>query len=545
MEKRKLFEIEQIKFEISGFTNFYSEFLRYLNDIKNEIEKNLNKSNKNVKFLLFVGNFPLEICYDYMKKQRNEEFIKELNNFLKVIKILLNSNKNIHLIFYWTHSSDSIACNSLETIFGKEVIDHTKTKILIFNKIYKTNMRNLINQLKMIFSFNLTPDEITSLVDSVDGNLKKLENVMISLYNKNKFIKKQNVSNIHNSMCNVEHYYDNNSKNSRVSQFTPSVSQVNDFFQKNNNFQFSQLDSGRNDNKSYFYVFKEEPKIELFHVIGKILYNKRIDPVTNEPRAMKKREMSQTPMPKSYFNLKELIDNVPCDYTQFNELLIENSFDKFYDIGELARALDTFSLTDTFNLFKYGTKEYIYEDQFNSIEYYKTYLNASACMIENKSQYEKVFMNNKKEGINNFSCRNAIYKKLSYYKRWLHNLRIKELYFQFIKKNASQYNFRGFILDLKYIIYERLKLKNKSLNFKKFTQHFDKIFESDNFKEIENLINTSNIDDINLCDKNLSVISIKEADENYEDLWDSDQLQQIINNNIDFESDNESLIFDD
>lgn len=130
----------------------------------------------------------------------------------------------------------------------------------------------------------------------------------------------------------------------------------------------------------------EKNQFQFFHTLGKILYNKRVDPKNGEIRPMKKHEMQGPKMPKSYFNIQELISEMNFEPAKFNEFLIERSFNHFKDIKELAQACDTFSYTNTFSSHTFSSK-FTYESKATTMTNYQTLLNSMACMCLNKSQY--------------------------------------------------------------------------------------------------------------------------------------------------------------
>lgn len=120
-------------------------------------------------------------------------------------------------------------------------------------------------------------------------------------------------------------------------------------------------------------------------MIGKILYNKRIDPQTGVIRAMTKTELTTKPFPKIYFDIQNFVNDLPCEPKYFSNMLIENSFDHFKDIKELAKATETFSHCDVLDKYSY-TSKYCYEE--NKMQTLLTQLNIMACVYENKSQYD-------------------------------------------------------------------------------------------------------------------------------------------------------------
>jgi hypothetical protein len=146
-------------------------------------------------------------------------------------------------------------------------------------------------------------------------------------------------------------------------------------------------------NYPHILLNKESDNVDLFHSLGKILYNKRQDPV-NPKKDIKPTKKQYGQKLKFYFDLGNLLDEV-TDRNIFNNMLIFNAPSFFKDLKETAKCWETFSLTDKFSNFKYNTK-YLYEDPRTSLGYLKIYLNSLAYMVNNKSQYEE--KNLKKSG---------------------------------------------------------------------------------------------------------------------------------------------------
>ena len=195
-----------------------------------------------------------------------------------------------------------------------------------------------------------------NIIEMIDGNLTKLRYYFQNEYN----IKRETL-------------------NSSLSQNLISKKFFNKPTQK-----LSQ-EISREPEKTHDESERDFSGLSFFHLIGKILYNKRIDPVTGKFRGMLKSELNSKPAPKLYFNLNDLISTMNCSNSLFNETLAENSFDHFKDIKELARACEDFSLADTLSCSRIFNQPYMYEE--NSLRNLQSWIFASACMYHNKSQY--------------------------------------------------------------------------------------------------------------------------------------------------------------
>jgi hypothetical protein len=126
-----------------------------------------------------------------------------------------------------------------------------------------------------------------------------------------------------------------------------------------------------------------EQKLTIFHTLGKILYNKRIDPdnIDGSPKKLGKFQMLKNP--KRYFDLKRVLEISITSYEKFNNYVYDNYIDHFRDTRELSKSADIFSLTDSLYSFKkpINTNEDL---RFNSL-----YLNCEGIMSYNLSQHDK------------------------------------------------------------------------------------------------------------------------------------------------------------
>ena len=95
---------------------------------------------------------------------------------------------------------------------------------------------------------------------------------------------------------------------------------------------------------------KKDFGLSIFHAMGKILYNKRIDPVTGKehkpsffsPDIMKDPEQR----PPFYANHAHLLSEVRIDPPTFSLFLHENMPGFFSDIEDMANVMDVYSQMD-------------------------------------------------------------------------------------------------------------------------------------------------------------------------------------------------------
>lgn len=295
-------------------------------------------------------------------------FLKEdkklFDNFKNNIKEILNSKYQDCIIFYWEDGTGERLKYHLERLFGGEIIYHKNTDLINFHKTTQRNLKKIIEEL--IPKLQITLDD--DILQSFNGNFYKIKEYIKYEYIK---MRKGNLS---------------KAKLNKDEKFFPP----NNYKYFNNKQVHSQEIIRKNSNplnKSAMHAENEEDfsNFSIFHLIGKILYNKRLDPITNKPIAMTKSQLTQNPAPKMYFNLKNMITSMRCSNKLFNETLIENSFDHFKDLKELTYACDAFSLANTLE----GSNRKLYKN-FNdesSLEYMQSIITSMACMQLNKSQY--------------------------------------------------------------------------------------------------------------------------------------------------------------
>ena len=89
---------------------------------------------------------------------------------------------------------------------------------------------------------------------------------------------------------------------------------------------------------------------DLFRLLGKLLYNKRYVKNKHSIEKLKKEEFINNLETPRYYDINELINDIPISINSFNELLIFNSIDHFNDIDEYSDTYDLYSFTDTIDI---------------------------------------------------------------------------------------------------------------------------------------------------------------------------------------------------
>jgi len=89
----------------------------------------------------------------------------------------------------------------------------------------------------------------------------------------------------------------------------------------------------------------KDREFNLFHTLGKFLYNKRMDPITKNARAMTSKELTEL-KPKFYFDPAHLINQVGVDLNLFSMFLHENYLDFYGDIEDVVQMSEVFQESD-------------------------------------------------------------------------------------------------------------------------------------------------------------------------------------------------------
>ena len=365
------------KYDFIEFVPFLSKE-DLLSDLLSIIKERTNNTLQGLlNQFLIIKNFPFEllnmIIYNTQGNKLYHAWIGQFQSLLSLIKQFLNSlYPKLIILFWWDDSS--IDNYILEKMLKKDIIANPNTEIITLKQIPNTKLKYIAKQTMIQYQIQLTSnieEEIDKIINDTKGNLLQFK---LQLFSFIKNFKKHPVVN----------------------------------FSTNKNQAHSQQNTVELDK-------------DIFHLLGKLLYNKRIDPKTGKIRQMKKAEFLQSPYPQLYFKIQDVIDSSPISKEEFNNLLIEASFNHFRDIGEIALACESFSYSDTISKFGYKLIEKNFPFQ-DTIENMKFILNGTAVVAFNISQYDY--------GKAAFSS----FKKSIYHYKILFN---KNLYIDCIENNPS------------------------------------------------------------------------------------------------------------
>ena len=300
------------------------------------------------KKIILFENFPI----DLFLLSLNGKMFKCWTNFINVLKKslinFLNSkiSKNI-CVFYWI--DEKIKVYHLISVFGSEIIYHDKTKLIDINLIPETKIKSII--IEIYEKFNIYDNNILDKVNDIycrsSGNIYQIKQFIY---------------------CDI--LSNNNPINNTIYSQKTLISK-----------KLLKKKIKPKNRKKYFKLENNS----IFHLLGKLLYNKRLVKGENSPRKLTKNEILSLPN-EIYYNLQELIDSIPISFKTFNELLLENSLEHVIDIEELSNIYETFSFTDSINDFDYllQQKNYPKNDTLNND---KIYLNCLSVITFNLSQY--------------------------------------------------------------------------------------------------------------------------------------------------------------
>jgi hypothetical protein len=210
-----------------------------------------------------------------------------------------------------------------------------------------------------------------------------------------------------------------------------------------------------------------DERFTIFHTLGKILYNKRIDPETGTPKMLSREKMLL--QPKRYFDLRKLLEQARMTYENFNHYLYDNYPDHFRNIKELSSVADTFSLTD--RIYSFRNNIHTNEDyKFNSL-----YLNCEATMCYNLSQHGNHKSTFKKyfKTMANYDLSGVLYKK---------NIRAVQYHAKTNLAFTQKFSSNNFIQDLK----SSLRILNPDFEFGKEDKKLkimEEVIPEENFYE--------------------------------------------------------------
>ncbi len=345
--------------------------------MQGKAEGDSNSKNK-LTYFIVCKNLPYELFLMALKDNNyTPSFIKNwkttLLDFFNEIELLLEKEEtNVKIIFI--NDDKEIDEFELKTIFPSEIIDHYLTKNIICNPISLRKMKDILYTFLNTFVPNVIEENnITSFIDSIylefNSNIQQiLEYLLLKI--------------------SSEYYH--NKKISQYTKFNKSQTQkgknlIKEYkeSQKNHNNKISK----RNNND---LQIKKEQILDhdLFRLLGKLLYNKRYVIKDNVIQKLKKEEFGNNLETPRYYDINELINDIPISKNSFNDLLIYNSLDHFNDIKEYSDTFDLYSFSDTIDNFE----SFIYDNNnhfFHNNNYMKTYLNCLGVTTYNLSQYNK------------------------------------------------------------------------------------------------------------------------------------------------------------
>ena len=301
--------------------------------------KHANLSSANKKLFFIVENFPIEIVNmaisNTNKNNLYQQWVSQFKSFTQLILSYLNNStthnsklthQHTTILFWW--EDNSFDTYIIDKLFRKEIINHPQTLLITIKPITCNKVKSIIKDILAYYS------------------LSKTESVLDSIYS----ITKHNLLQLHNYLL----FYIKSSTHSKPSTLPT-------------------------------FALNEQER-DLFHLLGRLLYNKRIDKRTFKIRGMTKQEMLSKPTPELYFTISDILNACPISKEEFNHLLIENAFNHYKVIDELALLLDANSFCEGLNKFEYKLKERNYPVD-NTIESLKYVLNAQAVISFNLSQY--------------------------------------------------------------------------------------------------------------------------------------------------------------
>ena len=535
----KYFNINNFKFYLWNNTygnNNKKEYKKYLN--KSEINSNEYKDgsilmeyqklvdvikenkNKNNTFFIVLKNLPYDLFIMSLKENiYSANFVKNWKPiillFFDLIYSILKMQEysNIKLIFFT--DDKEIDEFELKTIFPNNIVEHPLTKVIICNPIPQRKINDIIRNflgifIPPIFDESNYKNIIESIYLEFGSNIQQILDYLLLEIN--------------------SRYYLNNYKLRKINQNKSQKpltqrgkSKINDYSesQKNSNIKWKNTDI---DN---IFQIKKEQQLDhdLFRLLGKLLYNKRYVKGKKAILKLKKEEFNNMETPR-YYDINELINDIPISKNSFNDLLIYNSIEHFNDIEEYSLVFDLYSYTDTLDNFE----SYLYDkynQYFYNNSYMKTYLNCLGVTTYNLSQYnngpfykfnkcsgDKGLMTIKKpnikinKNINKFND-NSFYKSCEHFP-YLIFLNIK----QFYKEGFFDFYKIFFIDNCENKIGNIIKGKDNNNNNIKYycKEKENKKFFEDNECEINENKRKKYCNDNNNSPKNIKMRNIPEED---------------------------------
>ena len=363
--------------------SIYMEYQKMKKFIENS---SINSNNDNDTYFVILRNLPYDL-FKMSLKQNNYtiNFIKNWKPiillFFDLIKAILTSKnyENIKLIFFT--DDKEIDEFELRTIFPKEIIEHCLTYKIICNPIAQRKISDILNNFfdiltPSIFEENSCQNIIESIYLEFGSNIQQIFNYLIMEINRR--------------------YYFNNNKHSKSKNLRPLTqkgkTEIMEYIESQNKTNmkqnvFNNNNIKNNKSKKNFQIKKEQQlDHDLFRLLGKLLYNKRYVKEKNAILKLKKEEFIDNIETPRYYNIDELINDIPISNNAFNDLLIYNSIDHFNDLEEYSDVIDLYSFSDDIDNFQ----AFLYDknNQYFFINsYMKTYLNCLGVTTYNMSQY--------------------------------------------------------------------------------------------------------------------------------------------------------------
>ena len=450
------------------YSNEYKDgsILMQFEQMKEIIDNNIctnNNNNKNT-FFIVLKNLPYDLFLMSLKESTYlANFIKNWKSTIlllfELINNILNKNEysNIKIIFFT--DDKEIDEFELKTIFPNKIIEHPFTKIIICNPIPHRKIYDIIRSFLDILTPPIFDEKnLKNIIESIylefSSNIQQILNYLILEINSRYYL------NINKNKTNHKKYINRpltQKGKDKIQEYIESQNKSN--IKSNNSKEYSK--SIKN------FQIKKEQQLDhdLFRLLGKLLYNKRYVKKKNVIEKLKKEEFINNFETPRYYNINELINDIPISNNSFNDLLIYNSIEHFNDIEEYSNTFELYSFSDTldnFDAFLYDK----YNQYFYNNSYMKTYLNCLGVTTFNMSQYnigkkynfnplisDKGFMTIKKPEIKINKYANK-FNDMSYYKSC-------EYYPSLISLNIKCFYKEGFFDFYKFIFGENILENNK------------------------------------------------------------------------------------
>ena len=347
--------------------------LMQFQQMKEKIDTNKCANNNNTFFIVFK-NIPYDLFIMSLKESKySANFINNWKSTVlllyELINNILNKNEysNIKLIFFT--DDKEIDEFELKTIFPNKIIEHPLTKVIICNPIPQRKLCDIIRHFLSIFMQSVFDEiKIKNMIESIylefGSNIQQILDFLILEINRTYFLN-NNKNNKYKTNNNIY-------QNKPLTQKSKDI--IQKFFESHNK---SNIKSNNDNSKNIknFQIKKEQQlDHDLFRLLGKLLYNKRYVRKKNAIEKLKKEEFIDNFETPRYYNINELINNIPISNNSFNDLLIYNTIEHFNDIEEYSNTLELYSFTDTLDNFE----SFLYDKSaqyFHNNSYMKTYLN--------------------------------------------------------------------------------------------------------------------------------------------------------------------------